>query len=459
MNDNTHIIQKLFIELSVPCSEDTFGLSQRLEQLLQERLYPKLEPVFDRLSGSGQWMELDKLEIDLGELSMQQNDDQWLDQAYKQFRDIIESAVASASQTTAKDRPHQQIDCLAYFLQQGHLPWWAGELDLEKLLEEQIDRQPRKMLALLKSPIARKRWIAQFPDRLHQALLDALAIHLPVSLAAWQDHVTFLPRQQAGKVYWQTTWSIVQAQESAWDDHEWQAQLLRNLFAAGNEKFNVTDVSNQLAKLNHLLKDFDQVLASEASLREFLAGQTKDVTPSTPQNLSRNPAKEPDGIYVPLAGTVLVHPFLPTLFGKTNLLEGENFRDFAAQERAVHLLYYIATRQQQPMESEVVLLKLLCGLQPETLITREIALSTDETSEAERMLQALIEHWPIIQDTTTEELRGTFFIREGKLTSADLGWRLTVEQTGFDVLLSKLPWGLSPIMHPWMDRMLWVEWA
>jgi hypothetical protein len=111
------------------------------------------------------------------------------------------------------------------------------------------------------------------------------------------------------------------------------------------------------------------------------------------------------------------------------------------------------------MESEVVLLKLLCGLQPETLITREIALSVDETSEAERMLQALIEHWAIMQGTTTEELRGTFFIREGKLTSADLGWRLTVEQTSFDVLLGKLPWGLSPIMHPWMDRMLWVEWA
>lgn len=459
MNDNTHIIQKLFIELTVPRGGDAFGLGQRLEHLLQEKLYPKLEPVFDRLAGSGQWVELDKLEIDLGELSVQQDDDQWLDQAYQQFRGTIESAVASAAQTAAGGSGHRRIDSLAYFLQHGHLPWWAGELDLDNLLEEQIHRQPQKVLALLKSPTAMERWIAQFPDRLHRSLLDALAIHLPIELADWQDQVTFLPRQQASRVYWQTTWSIVQAQESALDEQEWQAQLLRNLFAKEDTRFHAIDVNGQLEKLSRLLNGFEEILSSENSLRKFLTGQTKDVTPSTPQNLSRSPAKEPDGIYVPLAGTVLVHPFLPALFNKVNLLNGENFKDLAAQERAVHLLYYIATRQQQPMESEVVLLKLLCGLQPETLITREIALSTDETSEAERMLQALIEHWTIIQGTTTEELRGTFFIREGKLTSTDLGWRLTVEQTSFDVLLSKLPWGLSPIMHPWMDRMLWVEWA
>jgi hypothetical protein len=459
LNDNTHVIQKLFIELTVPRGEDAFSLGQRLEQLLEEKLYRKLEPVFDRLAGANQWMELDKLEIDLGELYVQQDDEQWLDQAYKQFRDIIESAVVSASPTVVKDKRHQQIDCLAYFLQHGHLPWWAGELDLEKLLEEQINRQPRKVLALIKSPTALERWIAQFPDRLHRALLDALTIQLPVALADWQDHVIFLPRQQAGKVYWRATWSVVKAQESALDEHEWKTQLMRRLFATGNGQFNIADAENQLIKLNHLLKGFDQVLASEASLREFFTGQTKDKTQSAPRNLSRSPSKEPDGIYVPLAGTVLVHPFLPALFHKVNLLDGENFKDFDSQERAVHLLYYIATRQQQPMESEVVLLKLLCGLQPETLITREIALSADETSEAERMLQALIEHWAIMQGTTTEELRGTFFIREGKLITADLGWRLTVEQTGFDVLLGKLPWGLSPIMHPWMDRMLWVEWA
>lgn len=442
----------------VPRGQDTFGLSQRLERLLQENLYPKLEPVFDRLAGPDQWMELDKLEIDLGELYAQQDDDQWLDQAYKQFRDTIESAVALASPTITRKRSHQQIDSLAYFLQHGHLPWWAGELDLEKLLEEQIQRQPQKVLALIKSPTAMERWIAQFPQRIHQALLDALAIHLPISLTDWQDHVNFLSRQQANSVYWQTTWSLIEAQENLLDKHEWQAQLLRNLFATGNT-FHTIDVSSQLVKLNRLLNGFEQILSSETSLREYLTGQTKDVTPSIPRNLSRSPSEEPDGIYVPLAGTVLVHPFLPALFNKVNLLDGENFKDFAAQERAVHLLYYIATLQQQPMESEVVLLKLLCGLQPETLITREIALSTDETNEAERMLQALIEHWPIMQGTTTEELRGTFFIREGKLATTDLGWRLTVEQTSFDVLLGKLPWGLSPIMHPWMDRMLWVEWA
>ena len=64
-----------------------------------------------------------------------------------------------------------------------------------------------------------------------------------------------------------------------------------------------------------------------------------------------------------------------------------------------------------------------------------------------------------MEGSTTEELRGSFFIREGKLKTADLGWHLTVETMGYDMLMNTLGWGLSPIQYPWMEKMLWVDWT
>ena len=39
---------------------------------------------------------------------------------------------------------------------------------------------------------------------------------------------------------------------------------------------------------------------------------------------------------------------------------------------------------------------------------------------------------------TIDELRGSFFIREGKLKTADLGWHLTVETKSYDMLMNTL---------------------
>ena len=49
--------------------------------------------------------------------------------------------------------------------------------------------------------------------------------------------------------------------------------------------------------------------------------------------------------------------------------------------------------------------------------------------------------------------------REGKLTRKPFDWLLQVEQKTLDILLGRLPWGLSMIKLPWMPEMLRVEWA
>ena len=49
--------------------------------------------------------------------------------------------------------------------------------------------------------------------------------------------------------------------------------------------------------------------------------------------------------------------------------------------------------------------------------------------------------------------------RKGKLVRGERRWTLTIEQRGYDVLFSSLPWSFSVIKPAWMPDPLYVEWV
>ena len=104
-------------------------------------------------------------------------------------------------------------------------------------------------------------------------------------------------------------------------------------------------------------------------------------------------------------------------------------------------------------------MKILCGIELETPIARGIDLTEPEKAEAVQLLQALVSQWQAVEGSSPDDIRGAFFVREGKLQYGEMGWHLTVEVQAYDILLTKLSWGLSPIMHSWMKEMIWVDWG
>jgi hypothetical protein len=129
-------------------------------------------------------------------------------------------------------------------------------------------------------------------------------------------------------------------------------------------------------------------------------------------------------------------------------------------DRALGLLHFLSTGQENAPEHELVLPKILSGLDPEMPVGRCGVLSEDEKSESTALLEAVIRHWGALRSTTPEGLRSSFLLRSGKLSMRNDGeWLLQIESTSFDVLLDQLPWGFSMIQLPWMKRMLHVEWG
>jgi hypothetical protein len=169
----------------------------------------------------------------------------------------------------------------------------------------------------------------------------------------------------------------------------------------------------------------------------------------------------PDIAYLGNAGLVLLHPFLPVLFKRLNLvtggddgqpqLRGEN------AARAVQLLQYLVDGRSDAPAPQLLLNKLLCGLEPGSPVP-PVELGEEERGLCDQLLVAVISQWSALGKTSPEGLRKTFLQREGRLQEDDAACTLAVVRRPFDVLLSRLPWSLAVIRQPWMPAPLHVSW-
>ena len=167
-------------------------------------------------------------------------------------------------------------------------------------------------------------------------------------------------------------------------------------------------------------------------------------------------------MYVENAGLILLHPFLQPFFKQIQLTTADQFADKFARMKAVlftqHLVYGTTIFE----ENELTLNKILCGFSMEEPIIKELEIKPEEKTVTTDLLQQVIQLWQknnVQVNGTIEGLQQSFLQRSGKLVQKENNWHLQVEQKPYDMLLSSLPWGIGIIKTPWMDSMLWVDWA
>jgi len=141
--------------------------------------------------------------------------------------------------------------------------------------------------------------------------------------------------------------------------------------------------------------------------------------------------------------------FLNSFFTNLDLLDGAYWKSKEAQYRAVHLLKFLSSGEQQNPEFNLTLEKIICGLSPEESLPVDIILTADETNEAQSLLESVIEHWKVLKNTSVNGLRESFLKRDGLLKKIEMDWLLQVERKTLDVLIDTIPWGFSTLRFPW----------
>ncbi|MGL5888869.1 MAG: contractile injection system tape measure protein, partial [Bacteroidia bacterium] len=228
--------------------------------------------------------------------------------------------------------------------------------------------------------------------------------------------------------------------------HDWKSDLPRLL--------------EQLSHKHHLQRMADPLLQRLQQLRVQAAAEERKRLADeklTAEKLKPEASSE-TGVFISNAGLVLLWPFLTRLFTRCGWLNGMQFASEAAAYRAVHLLYYLANKQEQPPEYLLVLNKLLCGVSKASPVEKELVLSDEEKQIGEELLTAVIKQWTVLGNTSVQGLRETFLERSGQLLFTPEHIILRVERKAFDKLLGRLPWAINLIRLPWMKQPLYVEW-
>lgn len=393
--------------------------------------------------------------------------------------------------------PNLQRDgeVLLHFLQYGRLPWGEISADWHIKWENTIQTEKSWYLPLRKllrnNPTAQQRLVTQLPEKLryqlvqqlqpnwtnwYKLLTQAREIIQSCNLSnytnqqlidqAWRLLLAEMTSENPPPTFPAATWT-----------RNWLTQLLQT--PELNRLIPTSDPKEQ-ASVNqtpyqHLHTIITTLPIAEhppwlTALEQVLSNTSKN-TPTVPTNWREDPsqtgknsilstAEATAGLYITQAGLVLLHPFIPFYFQAIGLLNNELFPDESAQQTAIYLLYYLATKQTDTPESELVLPKLLCGCPLNQPVARGLDLPDAALEEGERLLQTVINYWQVLKSTSPDGLREGFLQRQGKLTlTGDGNWKLQVEQQAIDILLGSLPWGVSLVTLPWIEGILMVEWV
>lgn len=496
-----HIIRQQYLHVEMHGTEaDAVALYRRLPAWCQHELTPALAQVLDRCATPLDHLRLERLEINVGELSLERMEHSWAEAVAEAVEKSLQALLPTAATSPAasdnvqrKTAPQSLHEALAYFLNTGRLPWslrLSGGEHLEQVLLHSWREMTTSatsslkavLLPVLASATARTRLLNQFSATFHAVLLAQLA---PEAKAA-MDAILLVLRDAdvpaaESKVVAQQLWAIAFASFAARHvltverlvgevqrclpvtEAPTALDLLAQHWPAASSPSSVRNSLNSKAQHSPATSEpsfAEQDLTALPSETSRAETRIVDADSTTPLNQPRPEGKMPDeaseGIYLDCAGLVLLHPFLPRFFTALGIVVDD---ELVQPERALCLLHYLATGQKVAPEYELILPKILCNVPLETSVAAQVEFTAAELEEAEALLNAVIRHWEVLRDSSIESLRGTFLVRAGKVSlRGDGDWLLQVEAKGFDILLDQLPWGIGMIQLPWMPKMLWVEW-
>ncbi|KXX68956.1 contractile injection system tape measure protein [Flammeovirga sp. SJP92] len=166
-------------------------------------------------------------------------------------------------------------------------------------------------------------------------------------------------------------------------------------------------------------------------------------------------------IEVQNAGLIILVPYLPLFLKHQGLLTEDNkaFKDEESLLKAIGLLLYLAQKNLLVDDDrQLILPKILCGVDIETPITLDFELTDEEKEGADHLLKTVITHWGALKKMEPDSLRIMFFIRDGQITFKD-DWYLDVEPNTYDIFMKMLPWSIKINMLPWMECKIFCEWG
>ncbi len=494
-NSKPHIIQKLLIELNLPESE----LPQQNE-LSAKVKYGVLSGIdrFERRTKKHADDDILRLEQFSVVVNLQTGN---LDTLESRIEEALLKKIAESIKRKRKEinraeifeespaqKPGQGHELLMTYLEIGAFPWWASSEDSLKQLEKQLtdmlrsQKKKKKLMPPLRSnPSALRRLAIQFSEETIFILLQRILSGSDHSgiisfFDAFQRFVRETkPPVSSGKIhrterllYYETlryTAGTIRNKKELLE--RWMTLIFDAIPAIGSTGLPAHPWTAWLdSSAERYQKEWISV-AKSMMPEQFSPYINTGNSISQANELPNQPdiavfkkkrSESAEEYEVPQAGLVLLNPFIPRLLDNLGLLEEEIFPNEEKKERAVCLLHYLATGEEQFDEPALALPMYLCNWPVGMPVHRFLPVSEYEKEECKKVLNSAVNHWKALKNTTPDGLRENFLRRNGRLKKSSFGWTLYVEEKTQDILLDQLPWGISAVVFAWMNQHLTVQW-
>lgn len=436
----------------------------------REQLLPELEKRLEKYAGLEEAIQLDTVRIEMRVKKVQLSE-ALVKEIVALAEKEIEAQVAKGGKEKVLPVKREQrfVTVLLYYLQHGFLPWWTEIKSVQDFAAawKEVESIPasgeekEKLAILLSSPAVVERLIALPPEEIFFSVFAGE----PLSLQTVKSHFHAV-KELAGLIaepserqlfYSNVKQVSVQAfvKNSAFVLEEEIAKaavrLLLTKYAVPAEAVQNTVPHLPVEKIIH------RYISTTAGDAEPIENKTEKARVLNEKRETRGAIQKEkeEGLYISNAGLVIVAPFLPRFFKNTGIAENDKLNSV---DLAIALLQWMTTGKDGYAEFDVVLPKILCGIEPEDSVAVIDPLPDVFKQEAGDLLQSVITHWAILKNTSVEGLRESFLQRNGKVSFVNDRWLLQVEQKGYDMLLQHLPWTISMIKLPWMKHLLLTEW-
>lgn len=449
-----HIIHKQKVHIRTDISANAFAVQNRVSNMFKNNLLKRINDVFDKFSDDENILRIDKLEIDVGTIDGKNFEKTFSEKLIVRLTEKLVNYRTTISDNGISEikKKHSVIDSFIYFLQYGYAAWYQSTKEISEWEDEILNSFSEEYRIIFTNRlketigtngIAIQRLSMQFSTNflkklylyLHKEAIDDWTLFynkfLQYAEAQFENNKLHLTRKETKNILWEVL-----------------------LSQALNE--NEINVSEKIFD-----KSFDKILTRKLNVfktDQVIPIQKNAALKITEQKTSIKSKQEIQELFLVNAGIVILHPFLKDYFETLELIKEKIFVSVDAQHRAVLLLHYLATSETEVSEFNLILPKLLCGVNFGEPIENFIELTDKEKEESSDLLKSVTQHWKPLNRTSIEGLQNSFFRRGGKLQQPENDWILRIEQKTIDILLDKLPWTISFIKLPWMKKILYIEW-
>jgi hypothetical protein len=495
-----HLIKKQIIELSLDRSLNHYRVQQQVSDQYWKEILPMLEKAFDAISSEDELIEIDHFELDLGVVSVKEIEkESWGKEIQKKISEKMAALTDPASSQYAIRRKDRRLGIFGewlFYMDHGFLSWNTRKPDegwYRDVLEAiAVDSRSHQTLQqrIRDFPFFLQRVVSQHADDFLHKLAEILTAKKQEYLPAAIDELLLLygylknrkkiTGSETDRQFKNDRWQWILESAAGTRVQPLEESLLTGLTRSFVKEFSMTTkIPASLAeKIPHVLplllshsEELKNLHQREKKKVQKLvhdmedSATTKNKEPAKyqtdePEDLSRYNSRliDGEGIFIVHAGTILLHPFLKSIFSRLGLLNGNQFTNKSHQVEAVGLIHYMASGRTIAEEYELALAKILCAFSLEEPLDLPESYPPEYLQEANDLLEAAIAQWSILKNTSVEGLREGFLQRGGKLFSKNGSLYLQVEKNATDILLDYLPWNLGMIKLPWIRDVLRVEW-